>query len=64
VDITVVKLMLIDLSDDCMCYIRTSTRCALTHARWGDHSNTHCYCDANTQVDPVEKAPQNEVKRV
>jgi hypothetical protein len=61
---TVVKLRLNDLSEDCMCYIPTSTRCALTNAQWGDHSNTHCYWDANMQVDPVEKAPQMEVRRV
>jgi hypothetical protein len=64
VDMTVFKLMLIDLSEDCMCYIPTSTRCTLTYAWWGDHCNTHCYCDANMQVDPVEKAPQIEVRTV
>ena len=41
-DLTVVKLTLIDLSEDFMCYIPTSTNCALTHAWWGDHSKTHC----------------------
>ena len=60
----VVKSTLIDPSEDCMCYKPTSTRCALTHARWDDHSNTHCYCDANKQIDPVEKAPQIELRRV
>ena len=57
---TVAKLTLIDLSEHCLCYIPTSTRCALTHARWGDHSNTHRYCDANMQVDLVENVPQIE----
>jgi hypothetical protein len=61
---TIVKLMLIDLSEDCMSYIPTSTRCALTHAQWGGHSNTHSYCDAIMQVDAVEKAPQIEVSSV
>ena len=37
-DMTVVKLRLIDPSEDRMCYISMSTRCALTHARWGDTS--------------------------
>jgi hypothetical protein len=64
VDMMVIKITLIDLSEDCMCYIPTSTRCALTHTRWGGHSNTHCDCDANMQVDLVEKAPQIEVRRV
>ena len=63
-DMLVVKLMLIDLSEDCMCYIPTSTRCALTHAQWGDHSNTPSYCEASMQVDPVEIALQIEVRRV
>jgi len=47
-----------------MCYVPTSNRCALTYARWDDHSNTHCYCDANMHVDPVENVPQIEVRRV
>jgi hypothetical protein len=64
VDMMVIKLTLIDLSEDCMSYIPTSIRCALTHTRWIDHSNTYCYCDANMQVDPVEKAAQIDVRRV
>ena len=60
---TVVKLTLIDLSEDCMCYILTSTRCTLTHARWSDHFNSHGYCDANMQVDLGDKALSIEVRR-
>jgi hypothetical protein len=60
----VIKLTLIDLSGDCMCCIRSSTRCALTHARWGDHSNTQCYCNAKMQDDLVEQAPQIDVRIV
>jgi len=63
VDMMVVKLTLINLSEDCMYDSPTSTRCALTHTWWGDCSNSHCYCDANMQVNPVEKAPQIEVRR-
>jgi hypothetical protein len=33
VDMMVIKLTLIDLSEDGMCYIPTTTRCALTHAQ-------------------------------
>jgi hypothetical protein len=64
VDTTVVQLTLIDLSEDCICYIPTSIGCTLTNARWGGHCNTHCYCDANMQVDPVGSALQIEARRV
>jgi len=47
-----------------MCNIPTSTRYALTHTWWDEHSNTHCDRDANMQVDPVDKAQQIEVRRV
>ena len=47
-----------------MCHVPTSIRCTLTHAGWVDLSNTHCYSDANMQVDPVENAPQIKVRRV
>jgi len=48
-----------------MCYIPTSSaRCTLTHAQRVDHSNKHCNCDANMQVDPVEIVPQIETRRV
>jgi len=51
--------------EDCMCYIPTSSaRCTLTHAQRVDHSNKHCNCDANMQVDPVEIVPQIETRRV
>jgi len=52
------------IGEDDMCFRQPSTRCTLTHARWGDHTNTHCYHDANIPVNPVEKALQIELKRV
>jgi len=49
---------------DCICYIWTCTKCALTHAWQGDHSNTHSYCDDDKQVDAVEKVLRIEKRRV
>jgi len=52
------------IGKDWTCHIPSSTRCAQTHTQWDDHSNTDCYCDANMRVDPVEKAPRIEVRRI
>jgi hypothetical protein len=50
------------IGEDCICYIPTSTRCALTHAQWDEYSNTHCDCDANMEVDRVAKALYIDVR--